>query len=204
MTPTRILAVGAHPDDIELGVGATLARLADAGARIVMVVLTDGDAGGDAAERSAEAVRAAKRLGARVRLCGLPDRRCREADAVDALEPLVAAFEPDVVYTHSPHDRHEDHRTAHAATLVAARGVPCVYGYQSASTLPTFAPVRFEAVTVGLLTRKIEALAEHHSQQVRCDYLDPEVITTTARYWARFGPPGRPLVEPFEVYAQHV
>ena len=66
MSPVDVLAIGAHPDDVELGCGATVARLARAGRRVGILHLTRGEAGsrGTPEERRREAERAAAILGA--------------------------------------------------------------------------------------------------------------------------------------------
>src|SRR6185295_9375083 len=71
-----VLAVGAHPDDLELGVGGTLARLSATGARVVMAVLSIPN---NLAARRIEARRAAATLGCEVRLL-TPDRCTRVED----------------------------------------------------------------------------------------------------------------------------
>ncbi len=57
--PRRILAIGAHPDDLELACGGTLARLADAGHEIHALIMSDGSVGGNARQRPGEAYRGA-------------------------------------------------------------------------------------------------------------------------------------------------
>jgi N-acetylglucosamine malate deacetylase 1 len=78
-TPLDVIAVGAHPDDVEIGCGGTLARLVEQGYRVGIVDLTDGEPtpGSPGPEvRLAESRRAAKTLGAQVRVTlDLPNRR---------------------------------------------------------------------------------------------------------------------------------
>src|SRR5437868_12664112 len=97
-----LIAVGAHPDDVEIACGGTLARLARKGYRVGIVDLTDGEPtpnspGPDV--RMAEADRAAEVLGvaARVNL-NLPNRRlCDTSDARVALATVFRRFCPNVV-----------------------------------------------------------------------------------------------------------
>jgi N-acetylglucosamine malate deacetylase 1 len=118
MSKLDVLAVGAHPDDVELGCGGTLAVLAAAGRRVGILHLTRGERGtrGTAAEREDEAQRAAAALGA-VELafldCGDGALRTGEAEE-DALIGVLRAFRPDLVLGPTPHDRHPDHGRAHA------------------------------------------------------------------------------------------
>jgi len=137
--PDRALAVGAHPDDIEFGAGATLAKWAADGCQVSFVICTDGSKGtwdpdADTAElvrtRQLEASRAARALGAtgQVVFLGrvdgeLENDRSTRVDLVRAIRQL----QPDVLLGHDPWQRyrlHPDHRAAGFLVcdgLVAAR-----------------------------------------------------------------------------------
>ncbi|MGB3056215.1 MAG: PIG-L deacetylase family protein [Acidimicrobiales bacterium] len=137
--PTRALAVGAHPDDVEFGAGATLARWAEAGCEVSLVVCTDGSKGtwdpsADTevlvATRQAEARAAAAALGAtgEVVFLGRVDGEL-ENDRVtrSELARVIRHLRPDVLLGHDPWKRyrlHPDHRAAGflvCDALVAAR-----------------------------------------------------------------------------------
>jgi N-acetylglucosamine malate deacetylase 1 len=117
-----VLAVGTHPDDVELGCGGTVALLAARGRRVGILHLTRGEAGtrGTLAERRAEAEAAARALGA-ARLdfldCGDGGLRTGAAEE-DALIALLRRLRPELVLGPTPADRHPDHGRAHR--LVAA------------------------------------------------------------------------------------
>ena len=121
----RVLAVGAHPDDLELLAAGTLARYANAGHHVAMCVLTDGDLGSDELDRStiayvrrAEAADAAAEIGAELHLLGEPDGFL--FDRPDLRRAVVEVFRqtrPDVVITHSPQDYHPDHRATSQIVL---------------------------------------------------------------------------------------
>lgn len=136
--PERALAIGAHPDDIEFGCGATLAKWAAAGCSVTLLVLTDGSKGswdsaadptGLVATRRREQENAADAMGARGvhfldRVDGeLVDGRPEQAEVCE----LIRTLRPDVVLGHDPWKRyriHPDHRRAGWLTLdaiVAAR-----------------------------------------------------------------------------------
>jgi bacillithiol biosynthesis deacetylase BshB1 len=122
MRPVDVLAIGAHPDDVELGCGGTLALLARQGRRVGIVHLTRGERGtrGTAAERRREAEAAAAALGAAELAfldCGDGALRTGEAEE-DALIELLRRLRPEVVLGPTPEDRHPDHGRAHR--LVAA------------------------------------------------------------------------------------
>lgn len=137
--PECALAVGAHPDDVEFGCGATLARWAEAGTRIVHVICTDGskgtwDPGADIPAlvvRRQEEQRAASRALGGDGVVEFLGRTDGELDAdLQTRRSIAAAIRrhrPDVVLGHDPWQRyrlHPDHRAAGWLTVdgvVAAR-----------------------------------------------------------------------------------
>ncbi len=117
----EILAVGAHPDDVELGCGGTLALLARAGRSVGILDLTRGEAGtrGTPETRAAEASEAARLLGARFRDrldLGDGNLRTDRAAELEVIE-VVRRRRPRLVFAPLPNDRHPDH--VRAGRLVA-------------------------------------------------------------------------------------
>ncbi|MGD2114861.1 MAG: bacillithiol biosynthesis deacetylase BshB1 [Acidobacteriota bacterium] len=112
-----VLAIGAHPDDVELGCGGTLAVLARAGRRVGILHLTRGEAGtrGTVAERRAEAEAAAEALGAaELQFLDCGDGALRHGtEEEDALIRVLRRLRPEVVLGPTPSDRHPDHGRAH-------------------------------------------------------------------------------------------
>jgi len=112
-----VLAIGAHPDDVELGCGGTLALLARQGRQVGILHLTRGEQGtrGTAEERRAEAEAAARALGA-VEMdfldCGDGGLRNGPAEE-DALIAKLRSWRPELVLGPTPRDRHPDHARAH-------------------------------------------------------------------------------------------
>lgn len=181
-----VLAISAHPDDAEIGVGATLAKHVRQGHRVTLLTLSVGEVGGATSSRADEARAAADLLGAGLVHRSLPDTSISEGPpTVPLVEEVVREVDPAVVYLHSSEDTHQDHRAVHRAGLVAVRSVPTVLCYQSPSGTVAFRPGRFSDVT-GFLDVKLAALACHRSQ-AHAPYMDPELVTATARYWGRFG-----------------
>lgn len=192
-----VLAVGAHPDDVEIGVGGILAAHRDAGNQLVILTLSRGARGGDADDRQHESLASAELLGARLFLEDLEDTHISAADpTVGIIERVVAEVQPDIVYTHSSHDRHQDHRAVHAATNVATRSVRTVCCYQSPSATIDFRPTRFVPID-GFTETKLQLLDCFRSQTELRAYLEPDFVLATARYWSRFG--GGKSCEPLEV-----
>lgn len=180
-----VLAVGAHPDDVEIGVGGTLAAHHAAGDQLVILTLSGGSVGGEASIRQAEAQRAADTVGAELVHLDFEDTFLDPAEGViTAVEKVVAQVQPDLIYTHTPHDRHQDHRAVNESVQIAARQVAGLWCYQSPSSTVAFQPNRFVDIT-GFVDKKLEMLAAYASQGHR-DYMQPDLVRATARYWSRF------------------
>jgi len=181
--PTRtvdVLAVGAHPDDVELGCGGTLAVLALAGRRVGILHLTRGEAGtrGTATQRRREAAAAAAALGAATLDfldCGDGGLRAGAAEE-DAVVALLRRRRPEIVLAPAPADRHPDHARAHRLVADAcfyaglarrARGrggrahrPAALFAFMQHDL---FAPSFVVDVTAGW-ERKLAALAAYESQ----------------------------------------
>jgi LmbE family N-acetylglucosaminyl deacetylase len=192
----RVLAVGAHPDDVEIGVAATLLAHRARGDEVAVLTLSRGGTGGGTDARAQEARHAAELLGATLLLADLEDTRIPEGNpTIGYVEEAIAEHRPDIVYVHSRNDNHQDHRNVHAATIVASRSVDRVYGFRSPSATIDFRPTRFVGAD-GLLERKLEVIRAYASQSGR-DYLDEELIRAQARHWG-FSCASR-YAEPLEV-----
>lgn len=187
-TPARVLAVGAHPDDIEFGCGATLAKWAAAGAEVHFLVCTDGSKGTwdvDAdlpalvAARQSEQRMAAEALGARrdVVFLGRVDGELEnDRPTRSEVAAWIRRLRPEVVLGHDPWKRyrlHPDHRAAGflvCDALVAARDPHFFPEHDVAPHRPgalllfeADAPTHVEDVT-GFGDRKVAALEAHTSQ----------------------------------------
>lgn len=181
---TSILALGAHPDDLELGCGATLAKLVSQGAIVRAVVFSRGQAGADPnADRTAETRRALGLLGITdVHSHDFPDTRLHQHlnELIATIERHVAEFPPERVYTMFHGDRHQDHRTVYEASAVACRRVPQILAYETPSSYPNFVPTVFEPVDE-FIDRKVEAIKLHESQGARL-YMHEEKIRSAAHF----------------------
>ncbi|MEJ2086500.1 MAG: bacillithiol biosynthesis deacetylase BshB1 [Acidobacteriota bacterium] len=112
-----VLAVGAHPDDVELGCGGTVALLARRGLAVGILHLTRGEAGtrGTIEERRAEAEKAASILGAgTVEFLDFGDGGLRTGTAEeDELITVIRRLRPEMILAPAPADRHPDHGRAY-------------------------------------------------------------------------------------------
>ncbi len=179
-----VLAIGAHPDDIELGTGGFLAKLRASGARVYGLTMTRGEKGTDArASRDAESARAAAWLGMEGSwVLDFPDTGL--GDRVPALraaiEEKIAAVGATMVLTHTDVDVHGDHRAVHAATREAARKVPTLLCYEDVSTAREFSPNYYVDIS-GYIDDHLKLVAFHRTQGHRT-YMDPEVIKGRAAH----------------------
>jgi two-component system, NtrC family, response regulator HydG len=192
-----VLAIGAHPDDVEIGAAGALLVHRSMGHEVSILTLSRGARGGSQETRAGESDRAARAIGATLFLDDLKDTRISEGDpTIGAISRVVESVRPTVIYTHSSHDVHQDHRNTHRAAMVAVRGVGRVYCFQSPSATVDFRPTRFVTID-DQIEGKLQAINAFVSQVDIRQYLEPDLIESTARYWSRFGD-GR-FAEAFEV-----
>jgi len=137
-----VLAIGAHPDDIELGCAGTLALHKLRGDRVYLLVLTKGEASGDAKIREKECKEAAEKLGADGLFFGqLEDTRIHDGrETIDSIEKVVDDVKPDIVYAPTCKDTHQDHRNTGHAALSSCRRCRIILLYEGASTQRDFCP----------------------------------------------------------------
>lgn len=139
MNEAVVLVVAAHPDDEVIGCGGTMARLADEGHQVHVLILAEGVTSRAAArdpaanqpalnELALSAERANKVLGAAsLKVCGFPDNRMDSSDLLDVIkviEEAVIRLRPQLVLTHHGNDLNVDHRVVHDAVLTACRPLP--------------------------------------------------------------------------------
>lgn len=179
-----VLAIGAHPDDLELGCGGTLAKLAASGTSITALVLSNGSSGADSDfDRAKETREALQFLGVHhVVQYSFPDTRLHEHlnDLIAVIEDHVREAAPQRVYTMFAEDRHQDHRAVYQAAAVACRRVPQVLAYETPSSYPNFVPTAFEAIE-DFVEKKVTALKMHASQGSRL-YMHEEKIRSAAHF----------------------
>jgi LmbE family N-acetylglucosaminyl deacetylase len=186
--PARVLAVGAHPDDVEFQCGGTLAKWAAAGSAVDVLICTDGskgswdpaaDVAALVATRQDEARAAASALGAagEVVFLGWIDGEVEVGrPAVERMAYEIRRLQPDVILTHDPWKRyrlHPDHRNVGWIVLdavVAARD-PHFFPDQACAPHRPARLLLFEADeadhledVTGHVDTKIAALLEHRSQ----------------------------------------
>jgi LmbE family N-acetylglucosaminyl deacetylase len=138
----KVLAIGAHPDDIELGCVGTLIKHHENGDEIILLVLTKGEASGDPETRERECREASKIIDAeKLIFGGLQDTKVTDGfETISVIEDVIKTYNPSIIYTHSYQDTHQDHRNASHATLSAARRIKKILMYESPTTYQQFVP----------------------------------------------------------------
>lgn len=182
-----VLAIGAHPDDVEIGCGGALLLSVDAGRSVVVADLTAGEMStrGSVQERDGERQRAAELLGVRERVSlGLPDTRVgTDPSHRDAIAALIRRFRPRLVLAPFASDRHPDHE----ATGRLAREACFLAGVAKAGMGEPHRPARFYGYMI------------HHP-------FEPTFVVDVTRVWDRrtevvaayrsqFGPGSGPSTE---------
>lgn len=163
----RVLAIGAHPDDLELACGGTLAKFVDSGHEVQVLIMSDGRQGGNVGARSGDARRGASFIG----LTGIQlfnftdaDLSAHAQEMIQVIEGAIARFNPDIILTHSQHDHHQDHQAVHAATLRAARRHSSILCYESPSATREFDPSVFVDIE-DYVEAKVQAVQMHTDQR---------------------------------------
>ena len=186
-----ILVIAAHPDDEVLGCGGTIARHADAGDQVQVLIVAEGATSRhqqrdrlQSADQLSVLAQAAQTAGsilgaAGVELLDLPDNRLDSLDRLDLIkhiEERINCYQPQVVYVHHAGDVNVDHRRLHEAVVTACRPtpghpvkrllsfeVPSSSEWQPPGSAPAFQPNWFADISVQW-HRKREALLAYSSE----------------------------------------
>ena len=164
-----VLAIGAHPDDLELAIGGTLAKLRKSGARVVMGVVS---IPADYVTRRREAEAAAAILGCEVRILvdgGAPKRieDMKTYELVKVLDAVIKEVQPAAVLTHGPSEFHRDHVLVYDAAISTQRlryfDFFCYHPNFCRPVPVQFHPRAYVDITT-TIDAKMEAIAAHKSQ----------------------------------------
>ena len=177
----NIIAIGAHPDDIEFGCGGTIMRHIKRGDKVTFVVMTKGEKGGDPGIRAKEAKDVARELGVEIRILDFPDTNIpHNHEPINELEKIIKELEPRRVYTHSVKDTHQDHRRVAFATITASRFVPEILAYESPSLYLNFTPNYYVDIS-NYLEKKVDVLNKFTTQNGK-DYMKINAIRGLSQF----------------------
>jgi tetratricopeptide (TPR) repeat protein len=196
---TVVLAVGAHPDDIELGCGGYIMKAKDSGASVYGLTMSRGEKGSAKnGSREAELRKAAKFMELdNFWVMDFPDTGLKDCVTAmkDAIEEKIKETGATVVLTHTAIDIHSDHRAVFDATKVAARNIS-VLCYEDVSTPREFVPNYFIDIS-GYIDDKTRIITFHRTQEDK-NYMNPEVIKGRAAH--RGIQAGVQYAEAFSIY----
>ena len=182
----KILAIGAHPDDIEVGCSGTLAKYVRNGHDVYLLVMTEGGMGGESTIRKKEQARSAKILKPReVIWGGYKDTLLSPHmnQMVQEIETFLKQIVPDFILVHHEEDTHQDHRSLAKATISATRYVRNVLFYEGPTTR-NFSPTVFVDIKETIDTKFATLLA--HQSQVEKTNIEGLSITDVVRSTAVF------------------
>jgi LmbE family N-acetylglucosaminyl deacetylase len=176
MEKVNILAIGAHPDDIEFGCGGTLIKYTQKGHRLFLLVLTEGGLGAESSKRVAEQMDSKKILGAEeIFWGGYKDTHLMvDTELIGKIEDVIKEVKPDFIFCSFPDDTHQDHRHLAQAIMSATRYIRNVLFYEGPTT-QNFKPHVFVDIA-DTLDKKIQALKAHRSQVMKTNIEDLSIV----------------------------
>ena len=172
----KILAVGAHLDDIEIACGGTLAKAVESGHEVKVLIMSKSgytntkgkiQRSDDVAVK--EGVKALQTLG--IQDIEILDFETKDipfrSDVVNAIDLCISNYNPEIVFTHHPFDTHQAHEGVSKATIAAARRKNTVFFYEpitpSGRSYVAFKPTLYVDIEP-YLDKKIESLKCHTSE----------------------------------------
>ena len=201
----KIVCVGAHPDDVELGMGGTIANHVKNGDQVSIILCTLGGVSGDPKSREKEAFQASKRLGVKdLQILDYPAFKLNkpEPEFTVILEKILDRIKPTRVYTHALTDFHQVHVGVSKSVVKASKKIDQILFYETiSSTTPEFLPNAYMDITK-TINLKIRSLQSHKSQAQRF-YIKPNIVKSLAnmRYvWGKVGPNSNGYAEAFYIY----
>lgn len=172
----KILAIGAHLDDIEIACGGTLAKAVDADHEVKVLIMSrsgytnkEGEVQRSDDVAVSEGTNALYALGIKdIQILDFPTKDIPfRSDVVNAIDLVMSSYNPDVIFTHHPFDTHQAHVGVSNATIAAARRKNTVFFYEpitpSGRSYVAFRPQLYVDISSSL-DRKIAALREHKSE----------------------------------------
>ena len=172
----KILAIGAHLDDIEIACGGTLAKAVESGHTVkVLIMSKSGYTNNSGKIQRSDELAVKEGLNA-LHTLGIQDIDILDfatkdipfcSDVVHAIDIVLADFKPDIIFTHHPFDTHQAHEGVAKATIAAARRMNTVFFYEpitpSGRSYVAFKPHLYVDIE-STVEKKIESLKCHTSE----------------------------------------
>lgn len=177
----KILAIGAHLDDIEIACGGTLAKAIKNGHHVKALVMSESgykDSDGIQKRTNETAVMeghaALTTLGIKekdIEILDFPTKDILfQSPVVDAIDKVINEYKPDIIFTHYPFDTHQAHEGTSKATIAAGRRSRTIFFYEpvypSGRSYVAFKPQLYVDIT-DTIDIKLKALREHYSEYTK-------------------------------------
>jgi len=178
----NVLAIGAHPDDVEFACAGTLAKHKDNGDKVHLFHFTLGARVIPPPIRIEEAINASKILdvdSVKFGNVSVYNIYAVKHDFIHVMEQVIKEIKPKRVYSPFPHDTHQVHRVVAKCCDSAVRYIDEVFHYELPSTI-NFQPTVFVDIS-DKINLKIKCLQQYKSQMDK-HYLQPEAIKTIAHH----------------------
>lgn len=172
----KILAIGAHLDDIEIACGGTLAKAIENGHEVKVLIMSKSgytNINGDIQRSDNDAVKEGKSAFTKLGISdvNILDFETKDipfrSDVVNAIDIVINNFNPDIIFTHHPFDTHQAHEGVAKATIAAARRKNTIFFYEpitpSGRSYVAFKPTLYVDIN-DTIDKKLEALREHKSE----------------------------------------
>ena len=172
----KILAIGAHLDDIEIACGGTLGKAIENGHDVKVLIMsksgyTNKEGQVQRSDETAveEGTRALNTLGiTNIEILDFPTKDIPwTSDVVNAIDVCISQYDPDIIFTHHPFDTHQAHAGVSNATISAARRRNTIFFYEpispSGRSYVAFKPQLYVDIS-STIDRKIASLREHKSE----------------------------------------
>lgn len=172
----KILAIGAHLDDIEIACGGTLAKAVEAGHTVKVLIMSksgytnkEGNIQRSDEVAVKEGIEALNTLGVQdIEILDFPTKDIPfQSDVVNPIDVCMSEFNPDIIFTHHPFDTHQAHEGVSKATIAAARRRNTVFFYEpitpSGRSYVPFKPSLYVDIEKSL-DKKIASLRCHKSE----------------------------------------
>lgn len=188
---SKILAVGAHPDDVEIGCGGVLSWC-HSGKAVTVCSRSE-------EPRVHEARLASEQMQVTPVILNHQKSKIDERQLVNEIESEINSFQPDMLFVHWKNDRHQDHRVVTTATLSAARAFRgMIFFYKSPSSLDFLPNVYFE-MTDQIWEKKLSAIWKHATQLDK-PYLSRRSLEYSYCHWPEAYRGTMKPCEPFHLY----
>ena len=172
----KILAIGAHLDDIEIACGGTLAKAIENGHEVKVLIMSKSGYTNKEGMIQRSDEEAIKEGTSALNVLGITDIEIKDfptkdipwtSDTVNSIDLCISEYKPDIIFTHHPFDTHQAHVGVSNATISAARRMNTIFFYEpispSGRSYVAFRPQLYVDIS-STIEKKIASLREHKTE----------------------------------------